>query len=125
MMSHKKFFVQNKITRSVRVIHTRSKRELIENYEIFQVNPPFVKVNLFDIEDCLASSDTLSFQERQELFYSKGIDYDKVFKYFNYINDLNKIYKNSDSHESKSENKEPSNFTKICVCYQLIIHWLI
>lgn len=67
-----------------------SEKEL--NVQIFQINPPLMNINMIDIEDCIESSENkLSYQQKKDIFYSHGIDYDKVFQYYEYIQKINYI----------------------------------
>lgn len=99
------------------------------NVKIFQVDPQFVDVSLNDVEDCLSSCTiNQTHEQKKELFYSNGIDYDKVFKYYKFVKDLNKIYYKSDQYLSSSIKDVYKNiittFKNIWVCLQLIFHWL-
>lgn len=122
MFSRNTFCIKNKMLR--KKVISRSIREgnkNINNVQIFQINPPITQVTLNSIEDCLNScSKSDTFQQRVEIFYSNGIDYDKVSKYYDYVKCLNMTMK----VESENENKEPSVFKKIWVCLQIVIHWI-
>jgi hypothetical protein len=97
-----------------------------DNRQIFQVYPPICNVNLFDVEYCLEVCSKTTYLHKKELFYSNGIDYDRVFKYHNYIKDLNKIYKMTNKTVYTFEKNINNNpFKNAWVITKIIIHWLI
>lgn len=123
MLSYK--FINKNIPVRNKVISYVSKNNNIDNVKIFHVNPQFIDVSLNDIEDCLSSCTiNQSHQQKQELFYSNGIDYDKVLKYYTFVKDLNNIYYNSDKSRDNIYNIIASSFKNIWVCLQITIHWL-
>jgi len=106
MLSQKTFLIRNRILKRNCIIKSKKNDyvDYADRCQVFQVNPPFAQFNINDIEDCFAAcTGNQTYQQREELFYSRGIDYYKVFKYYDYVKRLNKIYKNS---PSKIENEE-------------------
>ena len=131
MLTHKTFINKNIQSRKKVISHVSRNNNHIDNVKIFHVNPQFIDVSLNDIEDCLSSCTiNQTHQQKQELFYSNGIDYDKVFKYYKFVKELNNIYYNSDKYNvDKIVNKSSNNiiesfFKNIWVCLQITIHWL-
>jgi len=134
MFSHKTFINKNISNRKKVISYVSSKNNHIDNVKIFHVNPQFIDVSLNDIEDCLSSSCTnnINYQQKKELFYSNGIDYDKVFKYYTFVKTLNKTYYDYDSNINTNIidnihdicNTIISIFKNIWVCLQITIHWL-
>jgi len=124
MLTHKTFINKNIQGRTKVISIVSRNNNSIDNVKIFHVNPQFIDVSLNDIEDCLSSCTiNQTHQQKQELFYSNGIDYDKVFKYYKFVKELNNFYYNSDDDKS-SDNIIARSFKNIWVCLQITIHWL-
>lgn len=50
--------------------------------QVFQINPPISKVSLTCIESHLHISRNMKYKDRYDYFYSNGIDYDMVERYY-------------------------------------------
>jgi hypothetical protein len=61
--------------------------------QVFQVTPPITRISYNDINDAIDASKKLSEKDKKEYFYSIGINYDNVKKYYNYILTLEYLYK--------------------------------
>jgi hypothetical protein len=59
---------------------------------IFQVNPPITRVTYNDINDAIDASYKLSESNKLQYFYTIGIDYDNVKKYYDYVLFIEKVY---------------------------------
>jgi hypothetical protein len=128
MLTHKTFINKNIQSRKKIISRVSRNNNHIDNVKIFHVNPQFIDVSLNDIEDCLSSCTiNQTHQQKQELFYSNGIDYDKVFKYYKFVKDLNNVYYNSSDNKivnTSNDNIIARSFKNIWVCLQITIHWL-
>ena len=130
MLTHKTFINKNIQSRKKTISYVSRNNNHIDNVKIFHVNPQFIDVSLNDIEDCLSSCTiNQTHQQKQELFYSNGIDYDKVFKYYKFVKELNNIYYNCGDKKNVNKSNNIYNiiarsFKNIWVCLQITIHWL-
>lgn len=52
--------------------------------QVFQVKTT-IKISLHDVEDALTASRKLRYDDKKNYFYSNGIDYDNVEKYYDFV----------------------------------------
>ena len=81
-----------------------------EQRQVFQSKKVRNSITMREIEELRITSCHMSLRNKKELFYSNGVDYDKVFKYYDYVKSLNSIY-----YESilESKNKQNLKFLEI------------
>jgi len=64
---------------------------------VFQVKPPICKVTYRDVSDALEVSRKMSIRDKRDYFYSNGIDYDNVVKYWDHVNYMERCVLRSDN----------------------------
>lgn len=96
-----------------------------DNRQIFQIYPPICDVNLVNVEDCLeVCNKHTTYLHKKELFYSNGIDYDRVFQYHNYIERLNYVYYIFTDPDINNKKQNDINlFKKLWIIIQIVFHW--
>lgn len=57
--------------------------------QIFQVNPPFRDVSLYDVTDAFQATTSMKVDDKRGYFYTQGIDYDNAMRYIGLIVSLN------------------------------------
>lgn len=63
----------------------------IQHPQVFQINPPICKVSIQCIAEHLEVTRFMNYKDRNDYFYSNGIDYDNVKKYYDKVLKLNTI----------------------------------
>jgi len=68
-----------------------------DNRTIFQVYPPLAEVTVYDVDSCINSikNKFLTETDKRDIFYSNGIDYDRVYQYYKHVESLNNLYYNT------------------------------
>lgn len=63
---------------------------------VFQADPPPMKVvTIEDIDSLMVLTNRMSEKNRRDVFYSQGIDYDKVREYYDDVVFMDRMYINS------------------------------
>lgn len=66
---------------------------LRHSVQVFQTNPPTVKnISLVHIRELNEASIRMSIDNKRQYFYSNGVDYDMVDKYYDTVVSLNSAY---------------------------------
>jgi hypothetical protein len=66
---------------------------LRQSVQIFQTNPPIVKnISIVYIRELNEASNRMSVDSKRQYFYSNGVDYDMVEKYYDKVTSLNNAY---------------------------------
>jgi hypothetical protein len=69
--------------------------------QVFQTVPPRTAPTLADVRDAIEATSTLRRSERNEYFYSLGIDYDRVCQYHDTVCALERcLQTQQDNHET-------------------------
>lgn len=61
---------------------------------VFQADRRFEPVTMLDIEDLLEASINMRPLEKRDYFYSNGVDYENVVRYYGKVQRLNAAYNN-------------------------------
>lgn len=89
MFSSKLIFKKINIRKNNIIINSQN-----DNRQIFQIYPPINNVTICDINDCNKYTKNMILSDKIDIYYSNGIDYNRVYKYQNFIEILNKNYYN-------------------------------
>jgi hypothetical protein len=81
--------------------------------QVFQIEPALTQVTYDDIEDALTASQKLTVPQKREYFYSQGIDYDNVSKYYEKLRLLEAIL----------TGKNPNQNDDIMMIFKCIRSW--
>lgn len=87
---------------------------------VFQVKPPICKVTYRDISDALEVSRKMSTRDKRDYFYSNGIDYDNVEKYWDHVNYIERCMMRSSEHHLMRRFK--TAFDALCLHIAILYH---
>jgi hypothetical protein len=77
-----------------RASRNNNREPMVERSSIFQTRPPLYNnpvINTLDIADALEATNSMSIMNKREYFYARGIDYDRVIRYFAIVTRLNNV----------------------------------
>ena len=64
-----------------------------DRVQVFQVPEAFVDIRICDVRESFDTCANMNRKEKQEYFYTQGIDYEKAVKYWTIVTMLNRLYK--------------------------------
>lgn len=105
-------------------MHIYSRKTLhvvCEKRQVFQCKRVVNNITLRDIDELRITSCHMSLKNKKELFYANGVDYEKVFKYYDYVKKLNDLYYQPILENNNIQQYQNSNLWHLILIYISIL----